>query len=86
MLRVDRGEHRTGGFGGIAQLLAALLFARLADGVEDRVIVRDRTRRARLERPAQSVRNDPGATAVTAMPNGAISLPSVSEMPSSANL
>ncbi|KAG1377516.1 hypothetical protein G6F59_018169 [Rhizopus arrhizus] len=38
------------------------------------------------ERPAQSVRKEPGATAVTWMPNAATSLPSASLMPSSANL
>ena len=39
-----------------------------------------------IERPAQSVRKPPGSTAVTWMPNPFTSLPSVSEMPSRANL
>ena len=39
-----------------------------------------------IERPAQSVRKEPGATAVTATPKSFISLARVSEIPSSANL
>ena len=39
-----------------------------------------------IERPAQSVRNEPGATAVTRIPSAATSLPSTSLIPSKANL
>jgi hypothetical protein len=39
-----------------------------------------------IERPAQSVRKDPGSMAVTWMPNPATSLPTASRMPSSAYL
>jgi transposase len=50
------------------------------------VTVRKALREAGIERPAQSVRNEPGATAVARTPRPLTSLSSDCEMPWSANL
>ncbi|MNL38984.1 hypothetical protein D3C87_1612340 [compost metagenome] len=47
ILSLDRGKHRAGGLHRVAKLLAAFLFTRLPDRVEDDVVVRDGTRGAR---------------------------------------
>ena len=83
---VDDLQHGLRSLHWITGLVATLRLTRAADGIEQCVVVVNAARCPPIERPAQSVRKEPGATAVTWIPNGATSLSSTSLMPSSANL
>jgi hypothetical protein len=82
---IERLEDRRGGFRRITRLAAVFAFnvARVAPTVGAYSSI---TAAAARLRPRSSVRNDPGSTISTRMPNGATSAATASESPSSANL
>ncbi len=87
IILLDERHDCPGGARRIAELPPAVLLTSARGSARTTRRSREMLRGERaIDRPAQSVRKLPGATAVTAMPNACTSLPSTSEMPSSANL